>query len=108
MACDRRLIILVTAEIAAQANARAKELDAEGGERTFTVGLSATGAAPATHYWCNWGLTGSGDAAVRSRLGALVDAGSAKVFDGNSRAPESVLAEVGLRRIETGDVVRGA
>lgn len=35
-------------------------LDRLGGQNTLTVGLSNTGNAPATHYWCCTALTNDG------------------------------------------------
>lgn len=92
----RRLIIVVTAAAAANANARAKEVDPEGGHRTFTAPLSPTGDEPATHYWCSWVMRDSDDTSMRAKLAAADAAGHARVFNGNARTPESVLAELGL------------
>jgi len=101
-AYTRRLIIVVTASAAGAANARAKEVDPEGGERAFTAGLSPTGEEPATHYWCSWALRESDDGAMRTKLAAAVAAGLARVFNGNARTPESVLAELGLAMVGRG------
>jgi hypothetical protein len=97
---NRRLIIVVKAAAAAAANARAKELDSEGGERTFTVGLSTTGLPPVTHYWCSWQMDDDWDARIKENLQNAVDNGNAWVFNGNIRTPEWVLQQLGLKRVE--------
>lgn len=94
---DRRLTIVVTAAIAAVANARAKEVDTVGGERTFTEGLSLTGLPPATHYWCSWQMDDDWDARIKQKLQNAVDNGNAFVFNGNIRTPEWVLQQLGLK-----------
>jgi hypothetical protein len=49
-----RYLVILPAADQAQANVLAKsEFDSDGGEKTFSIGLSATGQAPATHYWCS-------------------------------------------------------
>lgn len=97
---NRRLLIVVTANIAANANSRAKEVDLIGGEKTFNVGLSATGNLPATHYWCSWQLGDDWDARLKEKLKQAIDAGNAWVFNGNTRTPNSILTELGLKIIE--------
>ena len=74
-AYTRRLIIVVTASAAGAANARAKEVDPEGGERAFTAGLSPTGEEPATHYWCSWAVREDEDSSLYAKLAAAVAAG---------------------------------
>lgn len=67
----RQVIIVVNAAQAAQANAAAKTVDIVGGEKTFNVGLSATGSEPWTHYWCSWNMTAPDEAAIRKALEPL-------------------------------------
>lgn len=88
----RRAIIVVPAAELANANAKAAEVDTVGGSRAFTIGLSATGAAPATHYWCSWACTDAVYTALSSRFGAgnLL---SATMHDGVLKTPEQVLAD---------------
>jgi hypothetical protein len=96
----KRLIIVVKAAAAAAANARAKEIDIAGGERTFVVGLSATGARPATHYWCSWNLSDGDHDSLRTKLQTAVDSNNARIFNGDLMMPEDVLATVELSRLE--------
>jgi hypothetical protein len=95
----RRLVIVVAAAAADACNTHAQAIDPDGGDRTFTVGLSATGSAPATHYWCGWSLVPAHDSAIRSRLAALVAANQARVYDGTAVTPDDVLGTLGLQRI---------
>lgn len=98
----RRALIVIPADLAAQANGRAKEVDREGGEKTFTAGLVPAGSPPGTpptHLWCSWQMTTGQHTAIRNRMRALPDPLSrVKVYDGNTTDPESVLAELGLER----------
>lgn len=64
----KRLIIVVTLGQQIAANAKAKEVDLEGGERTFTAGLSPTGALPVTHLWCNWQMKPAERDGIKQRL----------------------------------------
>ncbi len=100
MASDRRLILVVEAAVAATANTRSKEVDTVGGDKTFTVGLSASGSGPVTHYWCNWQMTLNEQTALLAKLQPTIDAGRARVFDAKSNEPEDVLATLGLKRVE--------
>ena len=51
---NERFLIIIAAEDRDQANAFAKDqLDQVGGQNTFSVGLSASGKEPVTHYWCS-------------------------------------------------------
>lgn len=45
-----RMYMIVPAALQAWANEQASQLDTDGGAQSFSVPLSATGAAPATHY----------------------------------------------------------
>jgi hypothetical protein len=49
----RYLIIILAADKVAINTVAKAELDTKRGERTFSIGLSATGKAPVTHYWCS-------------------------------------------------------
>lgn len=95
-----RAIIVVKAEAAEVANARAKEVDAAGGERTFSVGLSATGKAPATHFWCSWQLPDGDYDVLCQKLQPVVNDNGAQIFNGNRTTPDEVLATLGLTRLE--------
>ncbi len=95
----KRLIIVVSAAAAAVTNARAKEIDSEGGEQTFTVGLSATGKEPITHYWCSWAMSDNEHDAMQQKLLLHVTQGEAKIFDGNKLTSDEVLQQMGLQRV---------
>lgn len=96
----QRAIIVVTAQVQNAANARAKEVDTVGGERTFTMGLSATGTAPATHYWCGWWMQPAEYAGLSAKLNSMPQAGSRVwIYDGNTTSEEVVLTTMGLQRI---------
>lgn len=116
----RRYIIVARADVAAAANLAANQADTnDGGDgsKTFTVGLSASGAAPAQAFICNWALKAPQAVAIRTRLqerGATVaettpvPAGQTPasnrfaVFDviNDGWDPEAVLAACGLKRVE--------
>ena len=97
----RRAIIVTPASLAPQANAGAKQndLDPVGGEKTFTVPLSATGSLPATHYWCNWQMTPDHWDAAQTRIKSL--GAEVRVFDASTITPQEVLDTLGLQTIAT-------
>jgi hypothetical protein len=94
-----RLIIVVVASLQAQANSRAVEIDATGGLQTFTAGLSASGAAPATHYWCSWQLLPDERARLSQRMQSLGSGSKVRIYDGNTTTAAQVLAQTGLKEI---------
>lgn len=93
-----RSIIVIDTVHRDQANARAKETDTAGGQSTFTEGLSATGSAPATHYWCNWQMLTSERGQVHARVGGL-HATQVRIYNGNVVTPADVLTTLGLKEI---------
>lgn len=113
----KRFIIVVRSDLAAAANIASKQPDTDpgGGERTWTVALSATGALPAQAFICNWALTTAQALAIRNRLqerGATagettpVPFGQAPasnrfaVFDvADGWDPGGVLTALGLKRV---------
>ena len=98
--CTQRAIIVVIAAAQSAANARAKQVDAVGGERTFVNGLSPTGTAPATHYWCGWWMQPAEYASLSAKLNSMPQAGSRVwIYDGNTTSEEVVLTTMGLQRI---------
>lgn len=100
-AYTQRAIIVVTAAAVTTANGRANQVDRTGGDKTFTVGLSATGLIPATHYWCSWLMTPGEYSDLTTRLSGIPNAAlMVRVFDGNATTAEDALAAMGLRRIE--------
>lgn len=86
-----RLIIVIPVEEKETANAFCATI-AAGGAGTFTVGLSPNGQEPVSHYWCNWQMTQEQYDAVKAEF--------KHVFDVPFWAPETVLAEMGLQRIQ--------
>lgn len=105
---SRRVIIVIPADLAAQANSRAAEVDTEGGERTFTAGLVPAGSPPGTpptHMWCSWALRIAQNTAIRNRMQAIDVLSRVKIYDGNTRTPESVLQELGLERAQPAEGV---
>ena len=93
-----RYIIVVSAARKAVADSLAKQADPDTtATGTFSVGLSATGTAPATHYWCGWSVT----QAQRDRLAARFTDGvnGVRFFNAANKTPEEVLTITGLKRI---------
>jgi hypothetical protein len=68
----RRLLIVIPAAQRAAANAAAKVVDPEGGERAFTVGLNTSGrdADAISHYWCSWQMTPAQETQLRAEFQA--------------------------------------
>lgn len=113
----RRYVIVARSDLAAKANLAAKQPDTDpvGGDKAFTVPLSATGDLPATAFWCNWALTTAQAAAIRTRLQAqgATAAETTPIVFGQTPAsnrfavfdvadgwdPETVLTACGLKRI---------
>jgi hypothetical protein len=111
-----RILFVVPANLRVAANNTFKtSLDTLGGERTFTVGLSATGNNPVSHYWAH-GYFQSTKATVLASLAALnaVDmwveflmgsVADIPAFQNRPRVrvgpfnPEQVLTSMGLRTI---------
>lgn len=90
-----RRILVVPAALQAELNAAATTLDPTGGDATFTVGLSSTGLAPATHYVCNAALRLATWEFVEQVLAPQYEA--AQIFDGNEQTIDQVLTGLGLR-----------
>lgn len=95
---DKRLIIVITASKALEANDRASEIDTNRRD-IFIVGLSSNGNPPATHYWCSWQITDTINTRLRAKLQTLIDNNVARVFNGNILSREQVLSNTGLKRI---------
>lgn len=88
------------------ANAAAKTVDTIGGERTFTVGLSADGTGDPSHFVCDWAMTET----ERTRLAnEFTRRGvTARIYDLDDPDPhrgrpslDSVLTTETLKRIES-------
>jgi len=90
-------IILILAAQRDAANAAAEGFNPGGGDASFTVGLSANGQEPATHYWCAGRLDAQKIAAI---LAAAPDAVvESWEMDAEPAAPNDLLAQHGLTRI---------
>ena len=97
---SQRVLIVIQAADKDAANAFAKaQIDPVGGEQTFSIGLSETGAEPVTHFWCST-LMPDGGTVLGAFLGlfprALVSGYDA---DADPGFPQRVLAGLGLRQI---------
>ncbi len=96
---NRRVIIVVPAADRDRANGVAQTMQPVGGERTFTVGLSATGLEPWTHYWCSVALREAEWQAAQAQLAAFPGAGLLPWdMDGDPGLPDRELAARALRR----------
>jgi len=93
------LIVVIQAQLQAAANAKALELDTLGGDRTFTQGLSPSGALPATHYWCDWTMLPGEEVPLRGKLANVGSGNKVRVYNGKTTTPEQVLALTGLKDI---------
>ena len=97
---SQRVLIVIQAADKDAANALAKaQIDPVGGEKTFSIGLSLSGAEPPTHYWCST-LMPDGGAVLGNFLGqfprALVSGYDA---DADPGFPQRVLAGLGLQQL---------
>lgn len=68
---------------------------------TFDVGLAPAPEGPATHLWCSWAC----DDGLFSDLWSRFTTGQAQgygaqLWDGDTTAPDEVLAQTGLVRVE--------
>lgn len=90
------MLVLIVASVQGVANQQAARVDPTSQGDTFTVGLSPTGQAPATHYWCNWWMTEGQRASFVNYLDALVQSDRAWIYDSEVVSPDAVLAERGL------------
>src|SRR5687767_4331326 len=61
-------------------------VDSVGGERTCTIGLSASGSAPATHYWSSIALTNQELLKIAQRLAILAGLSQPSNWDSMTRA----------------------
>ncbi len=98
---NQRFLIIIPAADRDAANSLAKaQFDTAGGEKTFSVGLSASGNAPVTHYWCSALFTGD----APERLAAASAAFPAAVVqsydaDDDPEFPGQTIAGLGLKQI---------
>jgi len=103
MAADyvKRMVIVVPAADRDRANAAALAFDPEGGAGTFSSGLSADGAAPATHFWCAAVMTEATYQAVQALI--VPEFPDGRFYDWDLAAdpaqPEQVLQGLGLQRV---------
>lgn len=97
-----RTLIIVTAADRITANAAAASLPGAGPAdlQTFTVGLSATGAEPATHYVCS-SVFDDADRRLVDELKAQFPTAVVADYDLESEPgfPDRILGALGLRRL---------
>lgn len=106
MSQTRCIVIIPAAQLAA-ANTAASVIDPAGSTNAFTAGLSATGASPATHYWCNWAMTSAERQTLEDEFQSAGIWASTVVYDLDDIDPAvgspsaaSVLATEGLQPVE--------
>lgn len=108
-AYTHRATIVILASDQANANAEAEaSFDPLGGQNTFTVGLSPTGSAPPTHYWCSAMVILSHWQAFVAQEAYQETLGGARtrwLFGGiegerGYTSPDDALAVLGLKRVQ--------
>jgi hypothetical protein len=101
-AYTHRVLLVVAAADLGRGNQAAKGFDKLSGEKTFTVGLSATGLGPPTHYWCCTQLRPATWQALQAMQ--VQFPGSTFVeFNPKTEAakPDQILQTLGLKRIDS-------
>lgn len=100
---NQRFLIIIPAADRDAANSLAKaQFDTAGGEKTFKAGLSATGAAPATHYWCSALFTGDGTEKLAAAQ-AVFPTAVVQSYDADDDPgfPRRTIAGLGLKQVVT-------
>jgi hypothetical protein len=93
-----KIIIVIPASDQATCNAYMKEnWDSEGGDKTFTVGLSANGEEPFSHYWCNWRVDAATESAVTTHFAGVT---GASVYNCGEYTNQQVLDALGLQPLK--------
>lgn len=97
----RRILLVVAAADRDRANQTALQFDPEGGDNTFSEGLSPTGQEPATHYWCSTSMTEETYQAVRYQVLPQFEGARLRSWnlDTERSAPRLLLQEMGLKRV---------
>ncbi len=98
---NQRFLIIIAAADRDAANSLAKaQFDTAGGEKTFSVGLSASGAAPASHYWCSALFTGDGPEKLAAAQ-AVFPSAVVQTYDadGDPGFPGRTIASLGLKQV---------
>ncbi len=98
-----RYLVIIPAADQSQANALSKsEFDSDGGEKTFSIGLSETGKPPATHYWCSALFFRTGPERLLAAKAIFPDAVVVD-YDGATDPgfPQRTIAELGLKQVVT-------
>jgi len=98
MSNKKRMIMIVTADEKDAANAEAQKYDRIGGDKTFSVGMSATGEEPWTHYWCSW-LMDEGDH-INMKSFASKFMLKREFYDEGEKQPEEIRTEKGWKEKE--------
>jgi hypothetical protein len=95
----RRVLIIIPAAYQAAANQASLAFDPIGGAETFTVGLSETGAEPATHFWASIQMREETFQGVQQLLPAQFPNAVMVEYnmDAEPNRPAEVLEEMGLQ-----------
>lgn len=97
----KQWIITIPAARVAEANLFCRSI-AEGGEKTFTNGLSSDGKSAAEYYWCCWTMTDDIEAQLRAGLPFAVFVEKFTEGDGYPKGvrktPYEVLSENSLKK----------
>lgn len=89
----KRLAIVIPVNVKLISNNLSKNIDTEGGERTFTVPLAKnTKPNTITHYWCSWQMTQEQFDAIQNKFSGD------KLYNAAQFTPEKVLEQLGLVR----------
>jgi hypothetical protein len=103
MTYNRRALIIIPSADKNAANQAALAFDSTGGLNTFTVGLSANGQEPASHFWASIQFREQTFQAVQAIITSQFSSAVMVEYnqDTEPNKPAQVLAEVGLQTIST-------
>ena len=94
-----QLVIVVTADIVAEARGFAAQVDPSGSPYQLFAALSKTGLAPATHFWCHWTMLAEQELTIKGKLNSLVKRNKVFIYDGHTIRPQQVFAQLGLKEV---------
>lgn len=100
----KRILVITPVLSQARANQDASAYDQGGSHaRTFTVGLSPTGLAPATHYWASMSLSDADFETLKAKIDGYVGAELNEYnLDTDLGFPARRAQELGLKPISQG------
>ncbi len=98
-----RAVVIIPAQYQAAANEWVRGQLGETGP-TFVAGLSPTGEAPATHYWCSAALSPVAYETISSAMLAAFPSAHMEVYDldREPQRPFLLIAAAGLRLVVEG------